>query len=523
MEFAEGHTVGIDLGTRYSAIAHLNNSGMAEVINNAQGEAITGSVLSFEAAGCVRVGDLPPKAHTSRQRIVTAVKRVMGNPDYSREFDGRQLNPELLSALILRKLKQDAEEQIGPIGNAVISVPYYFNDPCRQATIEAGRLAGLQVIDLINEPTAATLAHAWSIGDLGRDDKNAAVKRILLFDLGGGTFDVTIVRYTPTHFEVLATDGDTFLGGLDWTARIEDYVCEQFQKTHNFDPREDDQFAVHLTEQCESAKHRLSQASETRLRLECAERQLNITITRARFEDLTADLLQRAADTTQLVLQDGGVNFKELDDILLVGGSTHMPAVTEMFAELCQRTPLTPLDPQLAVAQGAAVHAAILEARATRAASRQGQAVLKRLSRITTQDVNAHALGVELTDRSDRIKRNHVMIPRNSQLPIETKQQFVTTDENPDGIRIRLLEGEATEADACVVVGDCRISNLPPDLPAGSPVEVRYSYDARRRIQVTARELTGENEASVQIVWESGNRPNVMEKFKGLADAYTVR
>jgi len=523
MKFAEGHTVGIDLGTRFSAIAHLNKSGMAEVINNAQGDAITGSVLSFESAGCVRVGDPDPTASTSPQRIVTAVKRAMGNPEYLQEFDGRQLSPELLSALILRKLKQDAEAQIGPIGNAVISVPYYFNDRCRKATIEAGRLAGLHVIDLINEPTAATLAHAWSIGDLGRDEKNAGVKRILLFDLGGGTFDVTIVRYTPTHFEVLATDGDTFLGGLDWTARIEDYVCEEFQKTHKFDPRQDDHFTVRLTEQCESAKHRLSQANETRIRLECDGKQLNVTMTRARFEDLTADLLQRAADTTQLVLQDGGVDFKELDDILLVGGSTYMPAVTEMFAELCQRAPLTPLDPQLAVAQGAAVHAAILEARATRAGGRQGQAVLKRLSRITTQDVNAHSLGVELTDRADRIKRNHVMIPRNSQLPIETKQQFVTTDGNPEGIRIRLLEGEATEADACVLVGHCRIANLPPDLPAGSPVEVRYSYDARRRIQVTARELTGKNEASVQIVWESGKRPNALKKFKDLADGYTVR
>ncbi|MEO1996759.1 MAG: Hsp70 family protein, partial [Planctomycetaceae bacterium] len=371
--------------------------------------------------------------------------------------------------------------------------------------------------------TAATLAHAWTRGDLGRGDSESRGRRILLFDLGGGTFDVTIVHYTATHFEVLATDGDTFLGGLDWTARIEDYIAEMFQKQHKFDPRGDAQFRLHLTEQCEAAKHRLSQSRETRIRLECSGKQFTTTLTRTRYEELTADLLQRAADTTQLVLQDGGVDFEDLDDILLVGGSSHMPAVTEMLAQLSHRKPLTPLDPQLAVAQGAAVHAAILEARATRATSRQGQAILNRLNRITTQDVNAHSLGVELTPSNDGIKRNHIMIPRNSQLPVEIKQRFVTTDQNPVGIRIRLLEGEAPEADACVVVGDCRIANLPSELPAGSPVEITYSYDDRRRIHVTARELTGKNEATVQIVWESGKHADALTKFEALANAYAVR
>ena len=522
MEFAEGQTVGIDLGTRYSAIAHLNRSGMAEVIQNAQGDAITGSVLAFESEGCVRVGDPAPQSETPAEHVVTAVKREMGNPEYYREFDGQQLNPELLSALILRKLKQDAEAQIGPIGNAVISVPYYFNDPCRKATIEAGRIAGLNVVDLINEPTAATLAHAWAKGDLGQTSTDTAAKQILLFDLGGGTFDVTIVRYTAIHFEVLATDGDTFLGGLDWTARIEDEVMQRFQKEHNFDPRSDPQFKLRLTEQCETAKHRLSHAAETRLHLSSDDTSFSTIITRSRFETLTADLLQRAADTTQLVLQDGGLKFEDLDDILLVGGSSHMPAIMALFAELTHRKPVTALDPQLAVAEGAAVHAAILEARATRASSSQGQAILNRLNRITTQDVNAHSLGVELTPAGDNAKRNHIMIPRNSQLPVEVKQRFVTTEQNPGGIRVRLLEGEAPESDACVVVGDCRITNLPPELPAGSPVEVTYTYDDRRRIHVTARELTGENEATVQIVWESGSPPNALNQFQTLAKGYTV-
>ncbi len=524
VKFVEGQTVGIDLGTSYSALSRLGEDGNPEVINNSHDSPITASIVVLGENGKILVG--PPADVLAMQdpaRVVIAIKREMGNPRFALHYQERRMTPELISSLILTKLKQDAEKKIGPIGNAVITVPYYFNEPKRAATQYAGKISGLNVVDIINEPTAATLAYAWTKGELGRLDVPGKTKTILVYDLGGGTFDVTVVKYTPTEFTVLATDGDTMLGGLDWTERILDFACDKFVAKYSIDPREDAQAKFTLMRECESAKRELSHWAKTRVEVTFRGQTLPVELSRQQFEELTLDLLQRTRDTTEFVLDDNHVSRDELSEVLLVGGSTSIPAVVEMLEQLTGKRPSKVLNPQLAVAQGAAIHAAILEAKATDGHGRLSPALLKRLRAITTTDVNSHSLGVEISDSRDpNLKHHHVMIPRNSRLPCGTKKQFVTTTETPENIVIRLLQGEVSDVAACTYIGDVRISQLPKALPAGSPVEVVYSYDHRGHITVAAKELTGGGSAAVEIAWDGALDKHAIETLRQLARQYHV-
>lgn len=263
MEIKPGQTVGIDLGTTFSAIAQLDNEGKPVSLPNADGKTITPSVVLLGDDGKVIVGPSFERMSIEKpQNIVEAIKRQMGNKDFFVIYQGKKLTPEFVSALILKKLRQDAEKSVGPIANAVITVPYYFNDVRRKATQDAGKIAGLNVIDIINEPTAATLAYAWEKEELGRPESMNGERTIMVYDLGGGTFDVTVVRYNGTNFRVLATDGDVMLGGLDWSRRVVDYVSEQFHKKFELDPREDPESMMTLTQDCEQAKRELSNKAQ---------------------------------------------------------------------------------------------------------------------------------------------------------------------------------------------------------------------------------------------------------------------
>ncbi len=523
MEFADGLTVGIDLGTSNSALAYVNEHGEPVLVADEHGHDIVPSIVRFSGDRQVEVGHLDPDDIDDPNDIVVGVKRLMGSDEIVREFAGQQLRPEFISALILRKLRQAAELQLGPIANAVISVPYYFNDPCRRATRDAGEIAGLNVVDIINEPTAATLAYAWICGELGRTEVFSSEKKILVYDLGGGTFDATLVRYSPTEFQVIGTDGDTFLGGLDWTRRIVDLVSEKFLERFGVDPRDDPAVVLHLTAQCDVAKHELSSAESTVVSLYFDDTELRVPISRADFERRTADLLQRTRDTVELLLSNCDVEPGQLSEVLLVGGSTKLTAVSQMLEQVTGRKPSRRLDPQRSVAQGAAVHAAILEARHRQGEGHMAEALLKRLRSVRAEDVNSHSLGIELTDPANRRRRsNHIMIPRNSVLPARRRQRFKTNTDNPEGIRIRLLEGESPDATACTVVGECRIKGLPPDLPAGSPVEVTYQYDVNRHISVRAKELTGGAEVALRIVWDSRTGLTTAADLQQVAEQYEV-
>ncbi|MBI1345119.1 Hsp70 family protein [bacterium] len=525
MSFFAGHTVGIDLGTSSSAIATLDAEGEPQVLPNSADELITPSVIVMSEDGQVVVGPTADWMHTADpEKVITGIKRQMGNPDYTKMVAGRQLNAEFFSALILMKLKQDAETRLGaPIANAVITVPYYFNDPCRRATQNAGTIAGLNVVDILNEPTAATLAYAWNKGVLGRADLDQTERTMLVYDLGGGTFDVTVVKYSPTSFQVLATDGDTFLGGLDWTRRLVNHVAEQFRNHFRLDPRDEGRSRLALTEECDDVKRQLSLEDEWVLEFAHHGKNLKTVITRKEFEKLTADLLQRTRDTTEFVIDAVDMNPRQLDEVVLIGGSTYMPAVQRMLSEMLGKDPVRVLDPQLAVAQGAAIHAAILETRETGGSGTLSPGVLKRLGSIRSIDVNAHSLGIEITDPADKARKlNHIMIPRNTPLPVEFKQRFVTNTANPSGILVRLLEGETKEAASCTFIGDFRISGLPPNLPVGTPVEVAYRYDENRCIHVEARELVGNNQSSCEIRWTNNVRPISVDAMTILARDYHV-
>ena len=505
MKFLEGRTVGIDLGTTYSAIAYLDDDGNPVVANNADGRPITPSVVLLDEDRVVVGPSFERISVASPDQIIEAVKREMGNKDYHVEYQGKKLTPEFISALILKKMKQDAEEEIGPISNAVITVPYYFNDVRRKATQDAGRIAGLNVIDIINEPTAATLAYAWQKGELGRTDLSNEEKTILVYDLGGGTFDVTVVRYTPTNFRVLATDGDVMLGGLDWSKRLADHLVEQFKQKFGEDPSTDPETMMGFNQESEDAKRDLSEKSQVPISVYFKGKTLSVSLSRGEFERMTADLLQRTKDTTELVMAQAGVRAGALDEVILVGGSTLMPVVEQMLREVTGREPSRELMPERAVAEGAAIHAAILEARHNTGNSKVAASVQKRLNSVRTSDVNSHSLGIKISDPSDRSRKiNHIMIPKNTPVPHNVKQRFGTNTAGQSRVHVEILEGDAVDPAACELIGDFRVFNLPASLPKGSPIEITYAYDSSGRISATAKELTGNVEATAEIIRDSG-------------------
>ena len=524
MKFEDGHTVGIDLGTSYSAIARLDDDGEPVILENSQGRPITPSILILGEGGRVIVGPSPELvAEEAPERVVLGIKRQMGDNKFELYHEGRRLTPELISSMILTKLRQDAEEHIKPIRNAVITVPYYFNEPKRQATRHAGRIAGLNVVDIINEPTAATLAYAWQKGELGNADLPNKERTILVYDLGGGTFDVTVVRYTPTEFAVIGTDGDTMLGGIDWTERMVEYVAEQFESKFGLDPRGDAMARKALMVESEAAKRELSLWGKSTISFEYRGQTLDQEIKREKFEELTQYLVQRTRDTTEFTLDQAGVDPKSLDEVLLVGGSTSMPVIAETLEQCTGRKPSRELNPQTAVAQGAAIHAAILQAQHTDGRGQAAEALQRRLRSVTTNDVNSHSLGVEVRDPDDpKIRKNHIMIPRNSPLPTEVRQRFKTTSDNPRSLHIRLLEGEASDISSCTFIGDFRLVGLPENLPKGSPVEVAYGYNERGNIEVILREMTGNSAAQVEIAWSHGLDEKQIDSMATLSQSYRV-
>lgn len=524
MKFLEGNTVGIDLGTTYSAIAQIDKDGNPCVLNNADGRPITPSVVLLDEDRVVVGPSFERISVADPSSIIEAIKREMGNKDYFVVYQNKKLTPEFISALILKKMKQDAEKLIGPISNAVITVPYYFNDVRRKATQDAGRIAGLNVVDIINEPTAATLAYAWNRGELGRTDLKNEEKTILVYDLGGGTFDVTVVRYTPTSFRVLATDGDVMLGGLDWSKRLSDHLVEQFRRKFGVDPSEDPETMLTFHQEAEDCKRDLSSKSQIPISVYYKGNTLSVSLTRADYERMTADLLQRTKDTTELVMHQAGVKPGMLDEVVLVGGSTYMPVVEQMLREVCQREPSRTLAPERAVAEGAAIHAAILQARHGDKGNPVAEVVQRRLNAVRTSDVNSHSLGIKITDPKDKTRKiNHIMIPKNTPVPHSVNQRFGTNSLNQQRIHVEVLEGDAADASACELIGDFRVTNLPANLPKGSPLEITYSYDSAGRFSAKARELTGNNEASTEIVREGRmSEAQVTDALETLAKQYEI-
>ena len=523
MQFKEGHTVGIDLGTTYSTLALLDDQGNPVPIGNEDDQTETASVVLLSDTGHVVVG--PHRTRVAMEdpgNVIDRIKRQMGNVQYKRTFDEHEITPEFVSALILKKLRQDAEKRIGKIGNAVITVPYYFNDSRRKATQDAGRIAGLNVIDIINEPTAATLTYAWKRGELGSEARTDRPRQALVYDLGGGTFDVTVVRYTPTHFQVLATDGDVRLGGVDWTERIVDHLAEQFKEKHGEDPRESAPTLQMLRHDCDEAKVALSKEPQVSISCRHGGHTLSVTISRSQFEELSADLTQRTLDTAALVLEASKLDTKELDAVIVVGGSTLMPHIPKQLEQLTGQEVYKDLSPFAAVAQGAAIHAAILDVKHRGSESGMEGKLRKMLESVKQEEVNSHGLGIAVKNPKTGKLVNHIMIPHNSQLPTERTQSFVTNVHGQARVSVTVVEGDAPDPDACSLLGKCRITDLPSELPQGSPVEVTYAFDESGRIKVRAKNVTGGEEATIRIERRGGLSDEQIDAYTRLASEYHV-
>lgn len=479
--------VGIDLGTTYSAVAYIDNTGRPVTLVNAEGDLVTPSVVLFEGDQPV-VGKEALKAiATEAEHVAQCAKRELGERIFHKQLQGRHYPPEALQAIVLNKVRQDAARQIGDFHKVVITVPAYFDEVRRKATQDAGYMAGFEVLDIINEPTAAAIAHGFLKGFLNAQGESNAPRKLLVYDLGGGTFDVTVMEIRGNEFLALATDGDVQLGGQDWDHRLVDYVAQEFIETHGLDPRQDPNTAGRLWRECEDAKRTLSARQKVSISCDYKSQAVRVEVTREKFEELTQDLLNRTQFTTKQTLQAAGLSWKDLDYVLLVGGSTRMPMVARMLRELSGKEPDASVAVDEAVAHGAALHAAVLLDRG------RGEKPAMHI-----RNVNSHSLGVVATDtRTDR-KRNAILIPRNTALPVTARRIFRTQKAGQKSILVQIVEGESASPEDCSQIGKCVVRDLPPDLPAQTPIEVRFSYKENGRLTVhvsvanTHRELKHE-------------------------------
>jgi molecular chaperone DnaK len=499
--------VGIDLGTTFCAIATLDEQGRPITLPNRDGDLLTPSAVLLLDDGTAVVGSPAlDVALEQPDRVATLIKRRIGQPSYGRPVAGRDFRPETLAAIILRKLIQDAELHIGRIGKAVITVPAYFDETRRKATQDAGRIAGVEVLDILDEPTAAALAYSFQVpvggGLRPLDLLDDAGQTLLVYDLGGGTFDVTLVRLAGRNFQTLSIEGDVRLGGKDFDDRIVEHVAARFQKQHGVDPRSDPLTMINLAASAERAKRTLSKLPQTTVTCMHAGRVATVPLARTEFENLTRDLLIRTRLTTQQVLRQARLTWDEVDRILLVGGSTHMPMTGRMLQELTGKAPDNSLAVSEVVARGAALHAGIVAAHTTGEHTSLDQEALEILADVVEVNVNAHSLGIEVKQATQRV--NDILVPKNTQLPTAASRVYYTRVENQPRVRVKVLQGEATQADACISIGECWIEGLPVALPKGAPIQVRCGVASNGLIDVMALDMTSGKLARTTIHRQSG-------------------
>ena len=477
-----GKAVGIDLGTTNSVVSVLEG-GDPVVIANAEGARTTPSIVAFATGGDVLVGEVAKRqAITNAGRTIRSVKRHMGETVPVTEIDGKKYKAQEIAARILMKLKRDAESYLGEdVTQAVVTVPAYFDDAQRTATQEAGQIAGLEVLRIINEPTAAALAY-------GLEKKNTD-ETVLVFDLGGGTFDVSVLEIGDGVFEVKSTSGDTKLGGDDWDQAVIGWIADRFKGEHGVDLTSDPMALQRLKEAAEKAKMELSQKQEAQINLpfvtatSAGPLHLDYTLTRATFESMTSDLLDRCRRPFERAVADAGVAANEIDHVILVGGSTRMPAVSALVTEMSGKAPHKGVNPDEVVAVGATIQAGVLKGDVTD---------------VLLLDVTPLSLGIET--KGGIMTR---LIDRNTTIPTKRSEVFTTASHNQPSVEIHVLQGEREMAEFNKTLGKFQLIDLPP-APQGVPqVEVTFDIDANGIVHVSARDKATGNQQSITITGQS--------------------
>ena len=482
--------VGIDLGTTNSLLAYLDESGRPVSLRNTLGDLLTPSAVIVDEDGIVVGKEAVRASSFAPQNYAECFKREMGRETIGHPINGVEVPPEVLSALVLQRLKEDAEKRLGPLTTAVITVPAYFDEICRKATQDAGRLAGWEVADIINEPTAAALCCGWERGLFGLKggDIRRSAERVLVYDLGGGTFDVSVLEIEGRIFRTLATNGDIRLGGKDFDKCLVDHLAERFDAAHSRDPRSDPGDAAQLWRDAQDVKHALTEHKKAVAICSQNGIRMRIEVTRDEFEGLSRHLLQRTMDTAGLVVQEAGLRWPEIDRVLVVGGATRMPMVVDMLRRLTGKESDRSLSADEAVAHGAALYAGML----------MRDAPDERRS-CELINVNSHSLGVVGIDEQIHKKVNAILIPRNTPIPARVGKTFRTLKEDQRSVVVPVVEGESNRPEYCVELGKCVVRGLPDRLPKGTLVEVAFCYAENGRLSVTASVSGTGQSAEVEI------------------------
>jgi molecular chaperone DnaK len=496
--------IGIDFGTTYSAVAYINRHGLPEILTNSEGARTTPSVVYFEEGGSRIVGLAARNvALSDPERTVMCIKREMGNPSYRFNADGKEYLPESIAAIILRQLKADAEARLGTdVRRAVISVPAYFKDSQRTATITAGELAELEVVATINEPTAAAIAYG-----LGKGETNQTV---VVYDFGGGTFDVTVLKIDKNEFTVLSTDGDSGLGGVDVDDRVADYLADQFSTNRGIDLRADPYTQLDLITRAEQAKRDLSTRQSVMITLSSGSDALRVDLDRDRLSGLIGDLVERTRVCTERALESAKLGWPQIDSVLLVGGSSRITAVRDMIRNASGKELGLDVNPDEAVACGAAVRATLTDVReavgvATPAAGAETESSATAEVGIVVRDVATHSLGVRAFNEAGK-PINSIILPRFTELPCERRRTYATRADNQRQIEVEILQGDDPDPFSPEVesIGRLVMGELPAR-PAGQVLlSLTLRYDVDGLVEVEAEELDAGRKVRQQLLRKSG-------------------